>query len=294
MSLKDFKKQFDPHLDAVLKARIDRALIGREDLSFAHLWQHVSQLAATGKRLRAYMTYLGYISSGGTDLEELYRVACGMELFHLFCLVHDDVMDQDTERRGVPTIHEAARRSLPEGMSQDAKTRVGDSIGILAGDSVFLWAAELLRDPRITDAVSEMADEVILGQALDVALATKDTASRDDLDRMIRMKTVGYSFVRPLGIGGLLAGHDDMRSFFTEFGNALGFAFQLQDDYFDREKDIEYNRPTYYTRGYEKEGVVLSAELFDSAVKVVHASGMTDVSKKPFLELVEMIRTRTS
>ncbi len=293
MNLGEFKQTFDPYLKLILEARIAESLKGKGDLSFAEIWRYPLVLAASGKRLRPYLAYLGYSAVGGTSEEEIMRVGAGLELFHTFCLIHDDIMDQDLDRRGVATTHVYAADWLKGNVLEETRTRIAESLALLLGDAMFEWARELLGDARIQQRLRYMIDEVILGQGIDCLLAGNSDASREDLDHMMTLKTAGYSFVRPLQIGGAVAGMDTgLEQFFSEFGTALGLAFQLQDDYFDREKDTLKDRPTYYTRGHEKEGLALVEEKFTLAETLLRDSVLQEKIKKMFAALVQKIRER--
>ncbi len=293
MNLLEFKAVFDPCLKKTLASRIEESLRDKGDISFAEFWRYSNKLAETGKRLRPYLAYLGYSACGGSDVEEIMGTAVGLELFHLFCLIHDDIMDQDLERRGLATTHTYIFESLKGKVLEEHRVRIAESIAMLIGDDMFAWSRELLADPRLAERLRYMIDEVILGQVLDVLLTGSKTASRKELNHMMLLKTAGYSFARPLQIGGALAGMDELRAgFFDNFGKTLGLAFQLQDDYFDRKSDVDLDRPTYYSRGYESQGLAMCKEKFEEAEKILNASDLSDSSKKLFAEVLIKIRDR--
>ena len=287
MSITEFKEAFDPLLIAELSSRIDRALTAYRGAEIESLLRHLLLLAADGKRLRPYLVYLGYGDGDAGLGESLLSLCVGVELFHLFCLVHDDVIDQDPMRRGVPTMHEFAK-SLGGGDS-----RIADSLAILVGDMVFSWAREKMNHPEIQSYVERMIDEVTIGQMIDVRLVALAETSQSALDAMIELKSARYSFVRPLQIGAALRESSEVEEdFFLRFGMALGTAFQLQDDYFDREKDREQNRPTYYTRGYEDQGVAKMKELFSVAHELLDASPLLPEVSLALRTLVSVVEAR--
>ena len=293
MSLSDFKKRFDPQLQKLLSLRIEESLKDKGNLSFSELWKYPLVLTKEGKRLRPYLAYLGYTAVGGKSEDEIMRVAVGLELFHTFCLVHDDIMDQDIERRGVSTTHTYYAEVLNGKIIEAQRVRVAESLALLLGDALFAWSRELLSDSRIADRLQYMIDEVILGQGIDTVLLGQKTASREELDHMMLMKTAGYSFVRPLQIGGALAGMDSVHEeFFARFGAALGIAFQLQDDYFDRETDRVRDRPTYYTRGYEAEGLQMMEQKFQEAEQILLESALAPEHRTVFEGLLQKVRDR--
>lgn len=293
MNILEFKKQFDPFLVKTLKDRIALSVATRGATDLDSLWDYPMTLAATGKRLRPYLVYLGYHACGGKNEADIFPVCVGSELFHTFCLVHDDVIDQDLERRGVASMHGYAAEWFKGKVREKDRARLGESIAILVGDSLFLWAKELLHDPKITPYVSKMIDEVIMGQGLDAVLAAKDKAVQKELDDMMFLKTAGYSFIRPLQIGGAFAGMSkEAEQLFSKFGTAFGIAFQLQDDYFDRESDAEKDRPSYYTRGYAEMGMERAKKLFEEAIQIVESGDLPPDIKKQLVDFVVAVRER--
>lgn len=293
MRFSEFKQTFDPYLRKILEERIEESLGGKGAIAFEDIWRYALVLTVSGKRLRPYLAYLGYRSAGGTNTEEIMRMAAGIELFHTFCLIHDDIMDQDSDRRGVSTTHVYASEWLNGKVHPETQARIGESMAILLGDAMFAWSRELLDDHRIQTRLRYMIDEVILGQGIDCLLAGSSTASREDLDHMMLMKTGGYSFLRPMQLGGALGGmNSELETFFERFGTSLGLAFQLQDDYLDLEKDRAKDRPTYYTRGYEKEGLLLSEEKYAFAEKLLLESVVPQEIKALFKEFIGVMRNR--
>ncbi|MTD59427.1 polyprenyl synthetase family protein [Amycolatopsis sp. RM579] len=176
-----------------------------------------------GKRLRPLFCYQGWRGAGGTDDEEgVVVAAASLELFHAFALIHDDIMDGATMRRGRPSLHRV----------------LGQPLGILSGDLCLTWSQEMLdtcRLPvqRIREAQSvrhQMHTELMTGQALDLLEETANGSLSEALT-IVRYKTGKYTVERPLQIGAVLAGGKPavLRAY-TDFGIPLGEAFQLRDD----------------------------------------------------------------
>ncbi len=289
MTLAAYRAEFDPFLAKLLRVRAERALAVSNDPLVRELVDHAQVLAAAGKRLRPYMAYLGYLSAGGSHNDKIMSISAGLELFHTFALVHDDIMDGDIERRGIMTVHEYARQKL-------GSSRLGDGMGILVGDLLFQWARELLPDHELAPYLSAMIDEVIVGQMLDVKLASRGKEiTREEIDHMLLLKTASYSFIRPLQIGAAAHGiTPELENVFSEFGRALGFAFQLQDDYFDREGDVMQDRPSYYTRGFTEDGIAAMNKGFDEARLIISKAAIPEDARSLFVELLDGIRSRTS
>jgi geranylgeranyl diphosphate synthase, type II len=177
-----------------------------------------------GKRIRPLLCAAGYLVDR-PELEERVLDAClALELFHNFSLVHDDIMDEAPLRRGKPTVHE--RWNVPT--------------AILAGDVMLIDVYEQLRMASLPGQLSAVlrcfhgvAVGVCEGQQRDMAFEQAAGVTWDAYLEMIRGKTavlLGGS----LELGGLLAGMDHDRAVLLgRLGEALGLAFQLEDDWLD-------------------------------------------------------------
>lgn len=180
-------------------------------------------LGAGGKRLRPAFCYWGYRAAGGQHNPAIVRAASSLELLHTFAIVHDDIMDRSTVRRGVPTTYALH----------------GTDVALLVGDLALVFAdAALLGsgfDPpllgRAFESYSRMRKEVIAGQFLDVVAARRDDVSVDEARRIAVLKSGRYSIEEPLVIGAELAGASPPTvAVLGSFGAPLGEAFQLRDD----------------------------------------------------------------
>lgn len=201
-------------------------------------------LGLGGKRVRPVLCLMGN-ELFGDIADDSWHAALGIELFHNFTLVHDDIMDKAPLRRGNPTIHE----------------KYGLTAGILSGDIICIYAYEQffkaehhLRD--ILQLFNKTAIEVCEGQQMDMDFETRDNVSIEEYIRMIELKT-SVLLACSLGVGAILGNADNEHvSKAYEFGKNLGLAFQLQDDYLDafgdEQKlgkqnggDIKANKKTY-------------------------------------------------
>lgn len=179
-------------------------------------------LDSGGKRLRPVLTLMTCDAFGG-DLTKALRPAVGMEMFHNFTLLHDDVMDKSDLRRGRPTVHK----------------KWNESTAILSGDTMLTLATQLVSEVEddklrmVLDSFNRMAIDVYEGQQMDMDFETDDNVSLDRYMKMIKGKTsalLGCS----AEIGAIIAGcsAEDSKEVYN-FGVALGLAFQIQDDYLD-------------------------------------------------------------
>lgn len=197
-----------------------------------------------GKRVRPVLCLMGNELFGDMTADAWYA-ANGVELFHNFTLIHDDIMDKAPLRRGQPTVHD----------------KYGLTAGILCGDVMNIHAYEQLAYiqtalPQIMHLFNKTAIQVCEGQQWDMDYETSDTVSIDDYINMITLKTsvlLACSLKMGALLGGATEGNADK---LYEFGKNLGIAFQLQDDYLDaygetqklgkqNGGDIKANKKTY-------------------------------------------------
>ena len=179
-----------------------------------------------GKRQRPFIL----ISSGqmfNGQVELMIPAAAAIELLHNFTLIHDDIMDNDEERRGVPTVH----------------MKYGIPMAILAGDLIFAKSFEsalnLIQNAhyscaqiiKITQALTNASVEVCEGQALDLQIAnSKEFPSKEEYYRLVELKTSSL-FKACTIMGSTLAGADPYSiELMCEFGRLYGLCFQLVDD----------------------------------------------------------------
>lgn len=179
-------------------------------------------LAAGGKRLRPAFCYWGYRATGAEHSAGIVEAASAFELLHTFAIVHDDIMDSATERRGELTTV----ASLGPGRA----LLVGDLALVLA-DAAFM-GAELARESLAAgfEHFTHMREEVIAGQYMDVE-AHGRTVDEPHARAIAVLKSGSYSIEHPLLIGARLAGADhSLLEALSRFGRPLGEAFQLRDD----------------------------------------------------------------
>ncbi len=202
-----------------------------------------------GKRLRPAVLLLACGAVGG-DEQQAVPAAAGIELFHTWTLVHDDVIDHDEKRRGGPTVHELGRQMARDelGLGADESADYGNSLAIVAGDVQQGWAvclfAELARRGVPADVVlslitrleSHVINELIRGEMLDVQFAgmSLEALDADAILEMLWLKTgVLYEFAAMagamIGLGTSDPQHPTVQQL-GHFASECGTAFQLQDD----------------------------------------------------------------
>lgn len=227
MNLKDFKNKIDKEILIFLDSKISSlSKYKTNDLDY-RVFDQLLKLLRSGKRIRSYVAFLSYKAHGGKDDKNAIKLSSFLEIFHAFCLVHDDIMDDADQRHGVKTINK----------------RYGNSQAILIGDFLFSWAWEILLTNKEFDEKSlerikriflEMIDEVFVGQMMDLNITAKHKVSNEEIVNKMLLKTAGYSFIKPMIIGAYLARNiKDEEKSIEEFGKYLGLAFQIQDDLLD-------------------------------------------------------------
>jgi geranylgeranyl diphosphate synthase type I len=189
---------------------------------------------AGGKRLRPAFCYWGFRAGGGdADDPTVIDAGAAFELLHAFALIHDDVMDGSTMRRGVPTVHVEHATTHAANEWRGEPRRYGDGVAILAGDLAAVLADELLAGapPEAIAVWNRLRLEVNIGQYLDVRGAAQGHTDVDQARRISRYKSGKYTVERPLHLGAALAGAlDELAPALSAYGEPLGEAFQLRDD----------------------------------------------------------------
>ncbi|MFB4306866.1 polyprenyl synthetase family protein [Actinomadura sp. GTD37] len=227
-------------VDTELADFLDGRLRGTAGDATAPLFRLVREFVLHGgKRLRPLLCYWGWRAAGGADCAEIIKAAAALEIFHAFCLIHDDVMDGSELRRGRPTLHRAvADRHTAHHWRGDSR-RFGVATAILLGDLCMTWADELLFTSgvaagRIAAArpyYHRMRAEVCYGQHLDIIEQAHGPTTAERSMRVLLYKSAKYTVERPLQVGGALAGTSPaVLAAYSRFGVAVGEAFQLRDD----------------------------------------------------------------
>ena len=179
-------------------------------------------LSLGGKRIRPTLMLLAY-NMFRDDPERILMQAVALETYHNYTLLHDDLMDHADLRRGHETVHK----------------RWNDNQAILSGDSMLVLAYERMAQcpadklGEVLSLFTQTALEIGEGQQYDIDFETRNDVSEDEYIEMIRLKT-SVLLACALKIGAVLAGASkaDADNLY-KFGEQIGLAFQLQDDYLD-------------------------------------------------------------
>lgn len=184
-------------------------------------------LSIGGKRIRPALTLMA-CNLFSDNLESAIRPALGIEIFHNFTLLHDDIMDKADIRRGKPTVHK----------------QWNENTAILSGDVMQIVAYQLISEsptqnlPKILEVFSNTAIEVCEGQQYDMDFENRADVQPDEYIEMIRLKTA-VLLGCALYIGAVIGGAEESDAHYLyEFGINMGLAFQLKDDLLDVYGDV--------------------------------------------------------
>lgn len=258
-------------------------------------------LSLGGKRIRPTLMLMAY-SLWKDNAEDILPQAVALETYHNFTLLHDDVMDNADVRRGKPTVHK----------------KWNENTAILSGDNMLVLAFKWMQTPseayaQNPDAVKKIAQalsvftqtaiEINEGQQHDIDFETRNDVREEEYLEMIRLKT-SVLLACALKIGAILGGasEEDAESLYR-FGENMGLAFQLQDDFLDVYGDeavfgkaiggdITSNKKTYMlinallrAEGEDKEQLTawINAKDFDRQEKV---KAVTDIYNRAGIDLM--------
>jgi geranylgeranyl diphosphate synthase type II len=212
-------------LQEILKKEIYTNKIGREPFTLYDPINYI--LESGGKRIRPALLLLA-CNLFTDDLSQAIKPAIGLEIFHNFTLLHDDIMDKADIRRGNPTVHK----------------KWDENTAILSGDAMLIKAYDYFFDCQspnfreILKVFNQTAIEVCEGQQYDMEFELRDDVKEEEYLRMIELKT-SVLLAGALKIGALIGGASEKDAdLLYEFGRNIGLAFQLQDDYLDVYGDV--------------------------------------------------------
>ena len=209
-------KPFQDYLDTVNNAIAAIPYPNQPSQLYAPIAYH---MALGGKRVRPVLTLMACDAMGGNDAMAL-DAAVGLEMFHNFTLLHDDVMDNADVRRGKTTVHR----------------RWNDNTAILSGDTMLTIATQYIARTgnwQVMDLFNKTAIEIYEGQQWDMDYEHRNDVTVDEYINMIRLKT-SVLLGCALKTGALIAeaGEEDTEAMY-DAGVNMGLAFQLMDDVLD-------------------------------------------------------------
>lgn len=221
--LKKYSESIDHEIEEAISTVNPKAL--RD--SSVHL------ISAGGKKIRPSLAVLSCQAVGGKS-EYALKTAAAIELIHTFSLIHDDIMDKDDMRRGEPSVH----------------VLWGEPMAILAGDTLFSKAFEMVIRTKINDSSYKRVNEALAvvvdscikiceGQACDMSFEEKFDVKESEYMNMIYKKTAALIAAATKAGAIMGGGNPEQVEALSEYGRLIGLAFQIQDDYLDVVSDAE-------------------------------------------------------
>jgi geranylgeranyl diphosphate synthase type I len=243
MDIHQTLKAFKTDIDGRLERYFDRIIAEtreKDEMMAEHLGYVRRYTLAGGKRLRSALMYYGYLASGGTEREALLDTSICIELLHSFLLIHDDIMDRDALRHGIPTVHEHYARMAQKLFPMADERHFGQSMALILGDIIGALGNQVLftspfPPEHIVKALNKYQSIIwltVIGQSQDFWIEHMQDATEEEILRMYEYKTARYTMEGPLQMGMILAGNPsvELETAFTQYGIPVGIAFQIQDD----------------------------------------------------------------
>jgi octaprenyl-diphosphate synthase len=209
-------------LFAVYLSKIEDTLKHEVDLySWSEFHAPLRYACDGGKRIRPLILVLSAECIKSKKVEpEAYLAASAIELLHTESIIHDDIIDEENQRRGKPSFH----------------VKYGYNSSILTADfvlGVILNISSKLKDARIINELSNAATKMSEGEMMEIRLSKETAITEDDYIKVLEFKTASL-FEASAKIGAITGGGDeDQIHAMTSFGNLLGIAYQIHDDLID-------------------------------------------------------------
>ena len=320
MNFEETLQKYKEIIDSELKTLFEEKIIESKDFirsSYSYLREFVLN---GGKRLRPVITIMTFKAFSDLDEEAIYLPAVGLELFHNSSLIHDDIMDEDGERRGMLSMHKSfenqflndyEEKKYEGGIFRKTSERFGVSIAILQGDILYAMTESCFTNSQFkTDEVSRALDVIghtyrviSEGQMLDILSEQKRDSTENDYLEVIEKKTA-HLFMAAIQVGAIFSQTTAQQlDALSRFAINIGLAFQLQDDLIDISpglkshalgSDIKRGKYTllmikaFENTDQKQKHILLSAlgndnapqETIQSAIDVLHATGAVDYVKE--------------
>ncbi len=243
-------KKYKDIIDSGIGTLFDERIFNSRDFikaSYSYLKDFVLR---GGKRLRPVLTIMAYKAVCDQDEKKVFLPAIGIELFHNSSLIHDDIMDEDSERRGVLSVHkyfdslflkDFGEKEYEGRIFRKMSERFGVSLAILQGDILYALTEDcFIHSPfdaakirEALDVVHQTYRQICEGQMLDILSELKRDLTENDYLRTIEAKTA-HLFRAAIQVGAIF-GSATARSLnaLSRYAMSVGTAFQMQDDLID-------------------------------------------------------------
>lgn len=266
-------KKFDKYTKAV-DNEIRKVLSGNPK----NLYNAASHITfAGGKRIRPLLCILSCKAVGG-NLGNVIKTAAAIELIHTFTLIHDDIMDQDEFRRGVPSVHKV----------------YGGHTAILAGDLLFSKAFKI-SDSSATKILASASAEICEGQELDMSFEKRAFVKETGYLEMIRKKTAVLLEAATRSGAVIGQGTNSQIRALSDYGLDIGMAFQIHDDLLGvtaDEKDLGKSVGNDISRGKKNMVIIKGLDLLEGAnrKKFIEILSKEKKSKNNIKEAISLLQ----
>ena len=248
MSIEKFKEYYNEEKNriSIKMNEFNNQLINEENSILRYNYDLFSNLNQDGKLVRGTLINLGYhLLNDNRNYSD--SLALAYEIFQTAILVHDDIIDNDSKRRGKDTIHYANYNKYSKYSNKENELiELSNSIGICMGDYGLFQANKVISDNykedsnlgKVLSYFNETVLKTIRGELLDVITPFEskyDIIDKKELEQDImeiyRLKTAHYTIIGPLSTGMILAGAEQQKiDEIEKLGEKIGVAFQIQDD----------------------------------------------------------------
>lgn len=225
-TLRKYKRQIDKELEIYFKQLEKKT--NNIDPSVKEIIKNIKEFTLRGgKRIRSALAIITYEGFGGKN-KDILKIAVSIELMQSFLLIHDDIMDQDSLRRGKPTFHKIYEKKK--------KSEIyGISNAIISGDILSALGTEIILntnfDVKLKQKALTIFNRVIINTCFGQLLDIESPKTETDISKIHTLKTAIYTMEGPLHIGAILAGAKDKHlKQLTKVAIPIGKAFQIQDD----------------------------------------------------------------
>jgi geranylgeranyl diphosphate synthase type I len=243
MDAKSFLKDYTQKVEPIIARIFDRKIAEAKKISpiCTEIMGAYKEFMGGGKKLRGALVKLGYDVFGGKNQKAILEVSTAVEIIHSFLLIHDDVMDKDTLRRGRPTVHhqyESFHKQRSNYKKGDS-AHFGTCMAIDAGDAGMFLALGVFGEASFSEKIKIEALSLLsrallntaYGQALDVTYEVYPKVTYKHVMQVHTHKTAYYTVTGPLSLGATLAGMNEKEIEKIEaYGQPVGTAFQIRDD----------------------------------------------------------------
>jgi len=259
---KKIRARIDTQLNIFFSKEIRRAR--RQNKVFGRVINDIGEftMRSGAKRIRGLLVVLGFLTKpSNTVTADIIKVAAAYEIVHSYLLIHDDIIDQDIQRRGKPTVHILLQKLAPMKISSIQKAVIGRDLGIIAGDCASLLSQRLLLSTRFSEVqknliqkyLNEILQDTCSGQVLDIIALPHQLPSATVQEWRYLQKTARYTIEAPFMVGVLCANARVQKAQFRKFARDVGLGFQLSDDLHNifgtsiatRQSDIRSGKVTY-------------------------------------------------